>query len=476
MSRATRIRWRTLVFAASMTASLAGCGTVDPGADSEKARSLAMESSGARDCYGLGRPDLAAVDLEAALADGLGLEEAVDLGLRMNLSLQARFQRIGSARADRVEAGLPQNPLVSLSLLLPEGGGRTFLGSGVVASLLDILDIPQRTEKADHDLEEVVLDVARSAAAHAWSIRRAYFDALAADTLLEAAESSLESARQTAEAVAARREAGAASELEERLAIPPVLRAEGNITAARLACRDARTTLLRLLSVDRDAEGLRLSDGWPAVTDVEVDVPPLVPLARSRRLDARAHEHAILALAAKAGLASREAFDVLDIGAAREREARRGGSGDDIDVKIGPVLDVRLPVFPRGSVAARRAAYDLEEALKLRDALLVDIAHDVRSCRDRLLAAQSLLALHRERLRPEVERNLEAARESYREGRITLLALADAEKERIAVGRETVEAERSFAVALARLEEAVGALWREIIVPRPGLPPAPAPR
>lgn len=476
MSRTMRIRWRTLAFAAWMTASLTGCGTVDPGAESEKARSLAMETSGARDCYGLGRPDPAAVDLEAALADGLGLEEAVDLGLRMNLSLQARFQRIGSARADRVEAGLPPNPLVSLSLLLPDGGGRTFLGSGVVASLLDILNIPQRTETAEHELEEVVLDVAGSAAAHAWSIRRAYFDALAADTLLDAAESSLESARRTAEAVAARREAGAASELEEKLALPPVLRAEGSITAARVACGDARRALLRLLSLDRDAEGLRLSDGWPAVTDVTTEVSPLVPLARSRRLDARAHEHAILALAAKAGLASREGLDVLDAGVNREREARRGGSGDDIDVKLGPTFDVRLPIFPHGSVAASRAAYDLEEALKLRDALLIDIAHDVTGSWARLVAARSLRTLHRDRLLPQVERNVEAARESYREGRITLLALVDAEKERIAVRRETVEAERNFAVALARLEEAVGAPWREIIAPRPGLPPTPAPR
>lgn len=61
--------------------------------------------------------DAGAIAISQLLAEGLTEEEATQIALLNNARLQAVYEEFGIARAELVEAGLPDNPIFSSELL-----------------------------------------------------------------------------------------------------------------------------------------------------------------------------------------------------------------------------------------------------------------------------------------------------------------------------------------------------------------------
>ena len=74
---------------------LGACATVDSKPDFERTISLVRESTGQDEVFSPEKPVLSGSEIDAALAGGLGLQEALRLALLNNRRLQAGFMRVG---------------------------------------------------------------------------------------------------------------------------------------------------------------------------------------------------------------------------------------------------------------------------------------------------------------------------------------------------------------------------------------------
>jgi len=158
--------WRVprLAFVTGLVAvSVAGCVTVNPDRDYQRAAGLIVERTGADYVYDPQAEDLIEEKVTSALADGLTIDEAIAVALLNNRAFQCAFREIGVSRADVVESGLISNPTLGLSLRFPEGGGLANLTLSLAQQLVDLWQIPVRKRIAEAQLERTLLLVAREA-------------------------------------------------------------------------------------------------------------------------------------------------------------------------------------------------------------------------------------------------------------------------------------------------------------------------
>src|SRR5688572_1982390 len=194
------------------------CATVDPRADFERAAQAIRATTGEEEVFDPNAPLLTPVEIQAALADGLGLKEATGLVLLNNRRLQAGFLALGVARADYVQAGLLENPSLSLAFLFPDGGGRTRWTADLVGSVAGIWRIPSQQALAKAGIEEQVLELSRFAGELVASVRETYFRGVAVQGEIGLAREGVEIARRSLDGVRRQVESGAASRTDEALA------------------------------------------------------------------------------------------------------------------------------------------------------------------------------------------------------------------------------------------------------------------
>ncbi len=466
-----------------------GCAQVKPQADFARTRQLICDRTGAEAVYD---PEAAALSpgaIDTILADGLTVEEALRLALLNNRRLQAEYMAIGAAKADWVQVGLLSNPILAFSAQFPEGGGRSNIQASLAQNIADLWQIPKRKKAADAGLEEAILRVAYLATNLAQETRMDYYRAKAAEELLGVAVSNLELVNKSYEAVKAQREAGAASLLDENLARGQWLSAELGVRNARLAAANAKRTLARRLSLSGSVEELLLADALPESSNPTPDAEHAIELAREFRLDIQAVEQSVQSLLARMELEKRKVFPDLSIGPFMERTDRRATPGRDvaadfvrsslangaltapdiqsrserqqersqeIDFLLGPALSMTLPIFDRNQAQIAKAWYEYNRELKGYEALLIEIAQNVRSAVDEANTAQTNAFYYRNELVPQATRNLEFASASFRAGQTSILILLEAQRSALEAQRGLTNSLLEASTARARLEQEIG--------------------
>src|SRR5688572_18401928 len=202
------------------------CATVDPRADFERAAQAIRATTGEEEVFDPNAPLLTPVEIQAALADGLGLKEATGLVLLNNRRLQAGFLALGVSRADFVQAGLLENPSLSLAFLFPDAGGRVRWTADLVGSVAEIWQIPSRKPLARAGLEQRILELSRFAGELVAATKMAYFEGVAAREARSIGRANLELARRSLEGVRRQVAEGVASKTDESLAEGLALGAE----------------------------------------------------------------------------------------------------------------------------------------------------------------------------------------------------------------------------------------------------------
>jgi len=120
----------TLLFAA--LTPLAGCATVDPTPDYQRAGQYVTQATGQQSIYQPGDDEAIIADkVKDLLAGGITADEAVQICLLNNPGLQAAFMDVGMARADVVQSGLLSNPSLGMALGFPAGGGLANIEAGL---------------------------------------------------------------------------------------------------------------------------------------------------------------------------------------------------------------------------------------------------------------------------------------------------------------------------------------------------------
>lgn len=433
--------------------SAGACSTVDPRPDFEAARREIRATTAEADVHDPGAPALSASEIEAVLADGLGLDEATRLALLENRRLQAGFQRLGVARADYVQAGLLENPSLSLAFLFPDGGGRVRWAADLVGSVADVWRIPSRRALAKAGLEEQVLELSRFAGELVASVRETYFRGVAAREEIALAREGVELARRSLEGVRRRIEAGAASRIDEGLEESALLLAELASQRAESGERTLKRELAALLSSSVDLLSVPLIDRLPDPISLPLEREAAVQRFAARRTDVRAAERAVVVAEERLALERRGRLPGLNAGVSAERPE----GGGSTDLLVGPAATLELPLFDLNHAQVRRAELELVAVRKEHEALLAEASQEIRAALDRSEAAARTAAFARDELVPQAERSSELAGRAYELGDTTVLTLLQARRAELDARRIRVESLLYAALARIAAERATGA-------------------
>jgi outer membrane protein TolC len=452
MRRSSSFRW----FSSLAALSVAGCATVDPRPDYDEARQKIQAATGAEEVHDPDAPVLSKDEIRAVLADGLGLTEATRLALLNNRRLQAGFLALGVARSEFVQAGLLENPSLSLAFLFPDAGGRARWTADLIGSVVGIWQIPTRQALARAGLEQRILELSRFAGELVAATKKAYFEGVAAREARSVARANLELARRSLAGVRRQVEEGAVSRTDEGLAESLALAAELSFDRAEREEVSALRELAAVLSLEEDVLAVALTDPLPEPAFQALERERLVGRSLKARADIRSVERAIAAAEERVSLERRRRFG-LSAGVSAERPE----GATSADLLVGPAAAVELPLFDQNQAQVSRAEFELGERRKEREALLAEISQEVRAALDKTEIASRAAAFAKDELVPQAERSASLAERAYELGDTTVLTLLQAQRAVLEARRTEIEALLEAALSRIELERTAGSPLEE---------------
>jgi cobalt-zinc-cadmium efflux system outer membrane protein len=377
-----------------------------------------------------------------AIGDGLTPDEAVAIALWNNPDFQVQLANLGFARADLVEAGLLQNPV--LALLFPWGPKQ--LEATIRWPLEALWQRPKRIAAANLSAQSIAAGLEQDGLTLVSDVKLAYAEYALAQDRVSLAERALTELSAVAALMDSRFQAGDVSQLEARLAAIDAARARQDVERAKLDAvvrgQELRARLGLALDADTALVLAAASATRCAVT------PTLLTDALAARPDARAAELAIEAAAARLGW---EHSRTLTLTAVLDAN----GAGKE-GFEAGPGLDVGLPLFNRNQGNITRAEAELQRAGSLYLAARQRVATEVRTAAAQYERATAAAAEWRATVLTPLEEQVQVADRAFNEGEVAYVFVIEMNRRVTDARLRTREAEADIVRAQARLERAIG--------------------
>lgn len=325
--------------------------------------------------------------VEAMLADGLTLDEAIRVAFLASPELQLAFEELELSRAQLVAATSVSNPVLVVGSRQPNGDLAAFypdrtISFGVVESLIGLLTLPGRRGVAKRDLERARYQAAESAVRLAEEVAQAWIDYSAELQMQDLRERAVSVASTAYENLVAAR----APDEEVRADRDELLSRQRDAVRERLAVAKARAVLEEQMGISGWRDDWLVQDPLPSLPATDPDPVAQERAALDRRLDVRAANEAIetrLRL-----LAHKRRFrwlGQLDIGLFREEVV--GGTSF-----TGPNIAIELPFLDQHQAELLNADSELRSQLRRREAVGLLARKQIRTAAAELAATRQLLA------------------------------------------------------------------------------------
>lgn len=424
--------------AAFMIALLSGCAAARPNPQAESAAAQAIGLEGALTFRTEGGP----LD-EPAAGDSLTLSEAVQRAVTTAPDLQASLARVRMAMADADQARLLPNPV--LSVVLRWGPGAPQIEASLAQDLVQALQITRRSSAADNRLRRSAADAVTTALDVAVEVQERYASVQALDTLIPLLQDRLTLLRKLTDTARARREAGEGTKIEVAALDAQRVELEVEIAAAELQRREERLHLARLIGEPSSAAAWKL-DSWSMPELVAGPESHWIEIALASRPEIQSMAWELAALGDDYALARLLPWE----GAGAGIEAERDG-----DWFAGPSITTPIPVFDMGQARQARVTAEQIEARHQLTLVKRKVVEEVRVAYQTLAAGRANLDRIRNELIPLQQQRRQVTEDVYQVERdITPLLLA--EQDLRTAQAKAIDAERQAAVALYRLQRAVG--------------------
>lgn len=431
-------------------AVLAGCTTVAPDGGFSPVAASARERIGAEPR--LARDDAAARELarqvEATLAQPLGMDEAVKVAVLANPGLQASYWKVGIADADLAQAGRLANPVLAYKHLSNAGDlaiERTF-----TMNLVQLLTLPLASRLEARRFEQARLEVAREIEQHARDTRVAWVDAVAARQALDYARQVDAAAEASAELAGRMAKAGNMSQLD--LAREQLYHLDTQAALARAGKQAvaAREKLTRLLGLWGKNAQYSLPEHLPELPASPAQLRDIERIAIEQRLDVQAAKLDAQATAANLGLTKTTRFvNVLDLGYVNETTA-------NAPTARGYELTLELPLFDWGGARMARAEGVYMQAVQRVAQTAVTARSEARESYFDYRTAYDLAAHYRDRVIPLRKRISKEVLLRYNGMLMSTRELLADSREQAGAVSGYIEALKEFWSAHAQLEAALG--------------------
>jgi outer membrane protein TolC len=385
----------------------------------------------------------------ALLRQPLSAEDAVQIALLNNRSLQASFDELGVSEADLVQSGRLPNP--RFTLRHADAAAQYDIEETLSFNVLSMLTAPYAHEIEKRRFAQVQNAVLIAVVQLANDTRQAYFAAVAARESVRYQEQVKSAADAGAELARRMLAAGNWNRLDQAREQSFYTDAAQRLTHAGLVDAFAREKLLRLMGLTAEQPGFQLGERLPELPQRIEDLPDVERAVLQNRIDLRLQRMQLDELARKLGLTRATRFvNVLDVGPTRVLQG-----ADGAPYERGYEIIVEIPLFDGGGPRVRRAEALYSQAAERFTQAAVDARSQIRRDYAAYRAAFDIA----KRQRDEVVPNAKAvAAENLLRYDASLLSvfelLADARSQIESVS-DSIQSVRDFWMAKSELDTAL---------------------
>lgn len=439
----------TIIAAASLL--LAGCASFSPDGGFGKVSQLTQERTGQGVALQRSQEDAQTAQNRVAelLQAALTADAAVEVALLNNRGLQAKFGDLGIAESELVRAGRLKNP--SLSFGRMSGGGGIEIERTVLFDILGLLTMPMAKEVGQQRFEQAQYQAAYDAVSLAADVRRAYFDAVAAQELAKFYEQVKETADVSNELAKRMLQAGNFNKLAQMREQAFYADATAQLARAQHQAAAQREKLIRLLGLYGEQLNFRLPQRLPELPKQVLEPQNAEQTAMDKRLDVQMAKRAAEATAKSLHLTNATRMvNVLDV-------AYKNKSESGAPRANGYEIELELPLFDFGSTRAARAQATYMQAVNRTAEVAVNARSEVREAYSAYRTAYDLAQHYRDEVVPLRKRISEENLLRYNGMLIGVFELLADAREQVAGVTGYVQALRDFWVAETNLQTALTA-------------------
>ena len=437
----------TIIAAASLL--LAGCASFSPDGGFGKVSQLTQERTGQGVALQRSPEDAQTAQNRVAelLQAALTADAAVEVALLNNRGLQAKFGDLGIAESELVRAGRLKNP--SLSFGRMSGGGGVEIERTVLFDILGLLTMPMAKEVGQQRFEQAQYQAAYDAVSLAADVRRAYFDAVAAQELAKFYEQVKETADVSNELAKRMLQAGNFNKLAQMREQAFYADATAQLARAQHQAAAQREKLIRLLGLYGEQLNFRLPQRLPELPKQVIEPQNAEQTAMDKRLDVQMAKRAAEATAKSLHLTNATRMvNVLDV-------AYKNKSESGAPRANGYEIELELPLFDFGSTRAARAQATYMQAVNRTAEVAVNARSEVREAYSAYRTAYDLAQHYRDEVVPLRKRISEENLLRYNGMLIGVFELLTDAREQVAGVTGYVQALRDFWVAETNLQTAL---------------------
>jgi outer membrane protein, heavy metal efflux system len=327
---------------------------------------------------------------EALLEGGLTLEESVGVAFLASPELQLALEQLEISRSELVAAVTPPNPVAIVGTRKPGGDLAAFypdrsVSFGVLQNIIALLNVPDRTAIARHDLQRVRFETASRATIHAAQVVQAWLEYSATLQIHGLRERGVAASRAAFDTAVVQAANGTLSTLDVAVERSNVFAAQGAVIRSELNVATARGKLSDLLGITGWRDDWRLVGGLPPLPASDPNLAALESEAMQRRFDLQAA--AKMVDARLRVLATQRRFrwlNQLELGVFRDRAI--GGTAF-----TGPNAVVELPLFDQRQARLLGADAELRTAMRQLEAGQLAARGEIRLHAAELQATRRLL-------------------------------------------------------------------------------------
>ena len=440
-----------LAIIAAASLLLAGCASFSPDGGFGKVSQLTQERTGQSVALQRSPEDAQTAQNRVAelLQAALTADAAVEVALLNNRGLQAKFGDLGIAESELVRAGRLKNP--SLSFGRMSGGGGVEIERTVLFDILGLLTMPMAKEVGQQRFEQAQYQAAYDAVSLAADVRRAYFDAVAAQELAKFYEQVKETADVSNELAKRMLQAGNFNKLAQMREQAFYADATAQLARAQHQAAAQREKLIRLLGLYGEQLNFRLPQRLPELPKQVIEPQNAEQTAMDKRLDVQMAKRAAEATAKSLHLTNATRMvNVLDV-------AYKNKSESGAPRANGYEIELELPLFDFGSTRAARAQATYMQAVNRTAEVAVNARSEVREAYSAYRTAYDLAQHYRDEVVPLRKRISEENLLRYNGMLIGVFELLADAREQVAGVTGYVQALRDFWVAETNLQTALTA-------------------
>jgi len=395
---------------------------------------------------------------QANLPARITLDEAVDLALKHNHSLQAARTTILQNQAQEITANLRPNPVGLIDeQYMPFFSPHAFTADYIDQSAVYDLGFSyliERGRKRQHRLEAAKDQTAVTSAqvddnerTLTFNVASQFIDALLAQADLELAEKDLASFQQTVDISQASYTAGATSGGDLLKIKLQLLQFQMDVSAARLARMQALASLRQLLGYESVPESYEVV-GDLEYKPVKLGEDDLKAMALRNRPDVRAAQLGITAAQSQFTLA--QANGKMDLGTTFTYNHLGG-------VNTGSLFfNMEIPFFNRNQGEIARTRYAITQSQDLSSEQASIALTDVTNSYEGLRTDDEIVQLYQSGYLKDAEDSRDISQYAYQHGSASLLDYLDAERSYRATELAYRQALASYMTSLEQLRQAVG--------------------